>query len=127
MKSLIGRTITAVEMDNAREVVRFVTDGTPSVVEFYCDGDCCSESWINHVSGLKALLGKRVAEFESIKLPDQDSARQDVDRVMLYRLKTDAGACDFEFRNASNGYYGGSLEQSHAVTDTKTTPVVEDF
>ena len=93
---------------------RFSTD--QGDVDYYCYGDCCSDSWINHISGLDELVGGTVREVDNIDFHallqvEPEATRQEYDEVLFYRVYTEKGVCSFEFRNSSNGYYGGSLER----------------
>ncbi len=51
--------------------------------------------------------------------------------LQIYKttLKTDKGDCDVEYRNSSNGYYGGSLDLTHLSEKqmSKMTKVEKDF
>lgn len=132
MDTLVGRTVHGVLTDPDKVHWRFVTDA--GNVDYYCAADCCSESWINHVSDLDALVGGKVLEVESVDLfsmlgATPEPTRQDVDEVMFHRIATDKGVCVFEFRNSSNGYYGGSFDEEaidHEV-EADLAYVTEDF
>jgi len=60
----------------------------------------------------QALLGT-VSAVEDLEMPDLGNIpgkyREDVDEVQYYGLKitTDKGRCTLDYRNDSNGYYGG--------------------
>jgi hypothetical protein len=104
MNELVGKRI-----NHEQHYLVFKTDRGD--VTYYADGDCCSESWFYHVLGVDALLGHTVLESTEIDVddPDDDLSRQEVDHLYCIKLKTDAGYADVEFRNSSNGYYGGEL------------------
>lgn len=126
MDRLIGKTIGAVALSANAYWIRFYTVGGDSYV-YECDADCCSESWINHIAGLDALIGHTVAAVEASELPESEpSQRQEWDRVYSYVLVTESGRCSIEMRNASNGYYGGSLTFTSANVETPKI-VTEDF
>ena len=77
-------------------------------------GDCCSYTWIESLDAPDALLGT-VRSVEDIDMPNlgniDGSKHTDVDQVAYYGLKivTERGVCVIDYRNDSNGYYGGSL------------------
>ena len=131
LKDLLGKTVHQVLANAEKDLWRFVTD--QGDVDYTCYGDCCSESWINHIADLDVLIGQKVEEVEEIDLfsllgAEPESTKQEVDKVMFHRVRTDKGVCVIEFRNSSNGYYGGSFERS-AIDAVKypLTPVTEDF
>jgi hypothetical protein len=113
MKELIGRKVIAYRFDNEGEKLIFTTD--KGEIEYETSGDCCSRSFFSDVEGMDNLLGYVVNEVverqewtpeETKKAESQGS----YDSLSLYGylIKTERGTCDFEFRNDSNGYYGGS-------------------
>lgn len=108
---ILGHTVTEVLMTSAgwdaNEVVYLVTE-RGSVFEMRVSGECCSSSWWNDIYNVKQLLGGHVNDIAQIPMPDPTDDHTDVS-VQAYgvRIKTNKGVCDFVFRNASNGYYGG--------------------
>jgi hypothetical protein len=106
---LIGKTITAFEMTNDRKAMRFVVaDGEPVVA--LCDADCCSETWIEHVILPERGFPALVLDADDIEMPDLGEM-PDRDVVAYYGFKavTDKGEIVVDYRNDSNGYYGGNL------------------
>jgi hypothetical protein len=77
-------------------------------------GDCCSHTWINDILDVSVLLGQRVTGVETLELEqddyDGDDERDEYIAHYGFAIKTGMGCATIEFRNASNGYYGGSLE-----------------
>lgn len=107
---LPGRKVTGVFRDQSNETIWFDTDKGPIV--FVTGGDCCSQTWIAHISGVDALLGSTVGKVEDIDMPDADDDMEGRDCVRFYgmQMTTDKGIFLVEYRNESNGYYGGSLD-----------------
>jgi hypothetical protein len=107
---LIGRTISKVEISDDRYEIKFVTDRDP--VELEVHGDCCSRSWIESIDDPDVLLGT-VTDVEEIKMPDLGNIstpyNSDPEYVAYYGLKisTEKGRAVIDYRNDSNGYYGG--------------------
>ena len=127
--TLIGKTITAFDMSNDRKAMRFVVaDGDPVVV--LCEGDCCSETWVEHVSlparGFPAL----VLEADDIEMPDLGEM-PDREVVVYYGFKvtTDKGEMVVDYRNESNGFYGGNLswpgQSDYVGVHGQNMPVLE--
>lgn len=103
---LIGKTVTTLYMTTDNKALRFVlADGTEIVAK--TDADCCSETWIEHISLPAGGFPATVLEANDTGgLPDSD------DGCMQYygfELKTNKGHMVLDYRNQSNGYYGGSL------------------
>lgn len=90
-------------------------------------GDCCSATWIEGIDDPGALHGY-VLDVEEILMPDQVQRVTPLcpypDSVAFYGLKitTPHGRAVIEYRNNSNGYYGGSLEVDEVVNPTQEAP-----
>lgn len=71
-----------------------------------CDADCCSHTWIESIelpiNGLPANV---------ISVDDTSYESSDDGELKKYglKIKTDKGTIELDYRNESNGYYGGSL------------------
>jgi hypothetical protein len=75
------------------------------------EGDCCSQSWIEHVDGLENLQEQTILEAWTAKQPHFDpNDEEECLKVYFYKLRTTAGYVDIDMRNSSNGYYGGFLD-----------------
>lgn len=132
-KPLKNKTVTGIRVSKDREFIRFETDG--AALDFATYGDCCSTSWIEHVSGLDALRAGPVLEVVADELTpevpsDEPSLHRDESvQQYFYRLRTTGGTCTLEMRNASNGYYGGGM--TYLGKDTaafaNADSVTEDF
>lgn len=138
MKELLEKTIVKVEIgvgsDDAEEGTRLVftdSEGVKYVYDAY--GDCCSATWFSHISGLRNLLGKTVAkitEREEREATKAEEAEGDYEVLSIYGyiLNTSEGDCYIEFRNDSNGYYGGEAEfVGNEVQNNSLKEVREDF
>lgn len=108
-KSLAGETILSTEWNEGG--VTFVTDKGP--VEWEVDADCCSNTWIEHAD-FELCRGK-VLKVEDAELPREWYVKhpgpEEQDHLQTYgiTIQTEAGTGTIDFRNESNGYYGGSL------------------
>lgn len=100
---LIGKTLTNVELAQDKKAIRFTVDGETVVAR--CDGDCCSETWIESIEMPAGGLPAKILEALDLDLPSSSY------ELALYGLKlvTDKGDFVLDYRNESNGYYGGSL------------------
>lgn len=130
IERLVGRTIKKIYMNE--EYLKFETN--LGNIVFTVDGDCCSHSYFHDFIGVDKLLkGSPVVSVKSIELSEDDSKvkvnRNDYDEVECYgyEIVTEDPQFGevtsvFSFRNSSNGYYGGSLE--NAGDDTAVAPEV---
>ncbi len=107
---LVGKIVTDVFIAGNEEAIRFgLLDGLTVVAK--CDAECCSKTWIESIEGLDTLIGHKVISVEDIDFPEREEETEDI-YTKFYGLKilTDQGACVLDYRNESNGYYGGDLK-----------------
>jgi hypothetical protein len=112
---LLNKVLTNILISQDRLALKFVTEGEEIVAQ--CDADCCSYTWIEHVE--TCSLPATVTAVEDIELPEQGAdgkqggvnGPSSTDAVAFYglRITTDKGYIIIDYRNDSNGYYGGSL------------------
>lgn len=136
IERLVGRTIKKIYMNEVN--LKFETDLGDIVFQVY--GDCCSSSYFHDFIGVEKLLqGTPVVSVKAIDLETSDSKvpvnRNDYDSVQCYgyEIVTEDPQFGevtsvFSFRNSSNGYYGGSLENANDDTEVQpeiTTDVLE--
>lgn len=96
-------------------------------LSFSAEGDCCSSSWFEHISGLDYLLGATVKDVQEIsmgEIPEAELVGRDVVQNYGWRFITDKGYFEIEIRNESNGYYGGYVNLSSSIY---TKEIKEDF
>lgn len=120
IERLVGKTIKRIFMNE--DFLKFETD--LGNVTFMVYGDCCSSSYFHDFIGVEKLLkGNPVVSVKSIDLDATDSKvqvnRHDYDSIQCYgyEIVTEDPQFGevtsvFSFRNSSNGYYGGSLENA---------------
>jgi hypothetical protein len=102
---LIGKTITKMMIAKDKQAILFITDEELIV---RTDGDCCSETWVENIE-LPGFPAKVLA-VENLDMPDLGSPN-DYDVIEYYgcKITTDKGDIVIDYRNSSNGYYGGNL------------------
>jgi hypothetical protein len=104
---LFGKELRAVQIADDKKAIKFITDEGEIIAK--TDGDCCSSTWIEHVSmpmGLPALI----MEARDIPMPDLGvNEDQECVRYYGFELVTNKGSLVIDYRNESNGYYGGEL------------------
>jgi hypothetical protein len=111
---LIGRKLAAIRLDGnkARIVLAFEDGGTHA---FRVEGDCCSTSWIEHLEMPDNIAGATLLAVEDSDKITSDHPDHDEENggnsISVYntRFRTDRGDVVLEYRNSSNGYYGGYL------------------
>lgn len=122
----------------AKKVSRFLMSSDKRYFAFVCEdgykaafnstGDCCADSWVEHVSGLNWLIGNQineviVREYKSSVEPDHWGS---VD-VFGYTFVTDKGRFDLEFRGEHNGYYCCYVETYSTSIINEMHEVKEEF
>ena len=113
---LYGRPLALVEHDSDWVKFTFLDDGGP--VRYKTYGDCCSTTWIEHITIPDGIVGTAIFAATEPELPPHPSSEVipeeeqygDVTQVYHTALATNVGHIIIEYRNSSNGYYGGSLE-----------------
>ena len=128
---LVGRVLNGIKISPDNCAISLLTD----VGVLYADavGDCCSSSWIEHIEvpalGMPALI-VAVEDLDMLDLGDQDG--HECMQYYGYKITTDSGDLVIDYRNSSNGYYGGWLQwqdefNSPLSCDTEWRDVIYDF
>jgi hypothetical protein len=120
---LVGASIVDIYINDNGERLAIVVGGTDfmvSVMLLEAEGDCCSNSWVEHVGNAEAGHMARYHDWAEVDmspqagsgLTGQEASDFSSGELKLYffKLFTSKGEVLFEMRNSSNGYYGGSLE-----------------
>jgi hypothetical protein len=84
-----------------------------NIVRVELEGDCCSTSYFDDYSKIDALglMGERLMSIEDVSrdTPEPDPVPH-LDEAQEYHaliIKTDKQSITVDWRNESNGYYGG--------------------
>ena len=121
---IVGQVIDSVTVSDDRQTLRIdFADGTAALGEVF--GDCCSRTWIEHLTVPSDIKGATVtalktAGWESRELAEGEGPGEhapewtDVVKVYQDSVETTRGAVVIEYRNDSNGYYGGDISWSFA-------------
>lgn len=110
---IIGKIIASIVLNKTVDVVTFTfSDGTTK--RYSTEGDCCSSSWIEHLEMPNDVAGATIMSVEDsgeIANPNRPGANEGTDCLAVYntRFRTSRGDVVLEYRNDSNGYYGGWL------------------
>lgn len=104
---LVGKTITEILIAEDKMALLFRTLEAGDILA-RCDADCCSHTWVE---------GVEIVDFPAEVLEVKDlnwgkRAERNDDGLIQhygYEIVTIKGSITIDYRNESNGYYGGSL------------------
>ena len=108
MNPLIGKKVLGVYLADDGQAIKFdVENGSPIIAQV--DADCCSHTWIEYVETPENMLGI-VTMVENIDMPVR-SKDIEYGLIQFYgcKIHTEKGSSLLDYRNESNGYYGGNL------------------
>ncbi|MFE5290115.1 hypothetical protein ACFRAQ_34550 [Nocardia sp. NPDC056611] len=127
--ALVGKKIVGIRINE--DYLEFTaSDGTQTAFGVY--GDCCSHSYFHDFVGADKLLANGpILSAEEIDLEESEVGEGwEVIQCYGFRLITEhpmwgEQTSVFSFRNSSNGYYGGWMEDTRiwpeAITQAVTT------
>lgn len=118
-EELGGRPLKSVTLSDDKSRIVFAFTEGPDVA-FSVEGDCCSSSWIEHLDVPPDVIGEVLVGVEDAAGVPWDGhtcapcdpgnkCGHDVLAVYNTRFRTAKGDIVLEYRNDSNGYYGGYL------------------
>jgi hypothetical protein len=108
-ESLAGKKIASVSGGNKNEDLMIACEDG-SLFAAHVEGDCCSHSWIEHLTVPDDIQGAEILGItdSDTTLPDGiDMSQYDCLQAYETRIRTTRGDIVMEYRNDSNGYYGG--------------------
>lgn len=129
LKILVGKIIVAVEINAEKNILKIIEKNQDYY--FYTKGGCCSTTWIEHlntgltehdwdidVECLASEEKRTVQNHKAQMIGEALGTKKECDKIYLEVLEGIQGAIlEVEYRNSSNGYYGGSLVQIQKPTD----------
>jgi hypothetical protein len=127
LNDLIGRRIRDVYMSADKTKIAFVTN--QRTFFFETEGDCCSHSWIEHVTNAENLSGAVVTAIEEVDMSSLNF-KEDYDHIKVYLTRFHLEGrqpFDLEYRNSSNGYYGGCISPSKPKSLEDMNELTSDF
>jgi len=102
--TLIGKTILAMKIAQDKKALLFKTDGGEVIAK--TDGEAGSISWIEHIE-LPALgFPATVTSVDDTYFQEEDGGEL---KIYGCKVVTNMGIIMLDYRNESNGYYGGNL------------------
>lgn len=111
--AIVGKKLKSVALANGdQELIFTLADG--STVEYCCEADCCSRTWIedltaDDVDGATVLSVEDGGELDEQDIPGENSFDDTCVKFYSTCFHTDKSRIIVEYRNRSNGYYGGDL------------------
>lgn len=109
-KYMLNNALKSVSLNNEKDFITFeFLDGTDQ--KFSVEGDCCSNSWIEHLELPNELEGATLLKMFENTIDDFEDEENGGNFIQVYQTHfvTDKGDIVLEYRNSSNGYYGGHL------------------
>lgn len=119
LENIVGKRISGFTITDDKTTLTFNDDAGTSYV-YDAEAECCSHSWIENVEDPEYLIGNLVMKVEEKEIKDYEE-NGDFIQIIGYDIYTDKGICKIDFRNSSNGYYGGSLQ----IINIKQTADIE--
>lgn len=124
-KALRHHSIVEIWLHHSKQILAIVIGGSNyliSVLTLETEGDCCSESWVEHISNPDACHMARFERWVETDIQPEMESLSENERAMYtngelkfyyYEIHTDKGVTTIEMRNESNGYYGGWIKYGH--------------
>ena len=107
---LIGKKIVDVKIAEDKLAMLFICDNGEELV-VRVDADCCSYTWIESVE-LPALgFPFTVIACDDLDMNKEPLENEEYECLQFYgaKITTDKGDMVIDYRNDSNGYYGGDI------------------
>lgn len=112
-EEFLGKKILGVRRDGDNVILETPLGEPDIILEPY--GDCCSQTWIESIDLMSPLYDAIIQKIEDIDMPHKGDIptleHPMVECVKYYglRITTNKGVSVIDYRNDSNGYYGGEL------------------
>lgn len=105
---MMGKPLASVEVSVDKELLTFTfQDG--STAAFRAEGDCCSSTWIEHLTVPDDMAGSVLEAVIEGEPTEEQHPEHECLQTYKTTFRTPKGDIVVEYRNASNGYYGGYL------------------
>lgn len=105
---LIDKIIKDIKITASKDALLFITTEGDIAVEV--QGDCCSNSWVESIELPGLGFPAKVISVDDLDMPDLgDIDGRDCIKYYGCKIITDRGEIIIDYRNESNGYYGGYL------------------
>jgi hypothetical protein len=123
-----GRILLGATISPDQTNLTLLLDGG-TIATFEVDGDCCSVSWIEHVT--YPQFGGQILDITEPELPPPDGFVEEPNDYSVIRyyhtaIQTTRDELIVEYRNSSNGYYGGEMH-GPTLTESKIVRLSDAF
>lgn len=126
LQDLIGLYIKSAYFCNNRDCVYLRL--SDKIIELRPEGDCCAQSYIQHVSLSDAFINCTINDIEDLEYQSstEDNHGGCTD-VWGHRFHTSKGTCTIDLRTEHNGYYSGMLTAYEVEDIPENSNLLEDF
>ena len=110
LEKIVGLKVLGLKdpFNTGDDTITFITN--KGNLELWCDADCCSHSWFEHIELPEfPFTIKKAEEVSGEDVLQEVEAQYECLRTYGFKMETDKGHVDIAMRNSSNGYYGGSF------------------
>ena len=103
------KIILDIKIADDKLALKFITNEGEIIAR--CYGECCSSTWIENVELPAGGFPARVFKVDKLDLNKTDERNDEHECISFYGFKitTNKGDIIIDYRNSSNGYYGGDL------------------
>lgn len=102
---LVGKVLEGLKLSEDKMSICFITNEGDIIGR--CDAECCSHTWIESINSTLRRLPAFISSYEDIELNSDKDDESGTLQFYGIRLVTDEGEIIIDYRNESNGYYGG--------------------
>lgn len=108
MRKLIGKEVTGIVYDQSGITFQ-LKDQTE--IKYSAEGDCCSHSFIESIDTPEVFQDCTILEACSESGEQKTVNDWEEHKWTFYKFRTTKGWATLSFRNESNGYYDGWLQE----------------
>lgn len=102
---LIGKTILKIKISEDNTAILFLVKEKEEPIIASTEGECCSETWIEHIELPAMGFPSKVISVTNLQL----SSEHEPLKYYGCNIETDKGDITIDYRNSSEGSYGGWL------------------
>jgi hypothetical protein len=103
----VGKTLKEIKIAKDKQAILFVFKDNGTVIG-RVDADCCSHTWIEHIE-LPSKFPAKITSVGDIPLNENLDTQDGELKHYGFKIVTNKGDLIIDYRNESNGYYGGSI------------------
>lgn len=120
-QKMIGKRIQGITLAQDKKSLT-ITLTNRDKIEGVVEADCCSNTWIEHLEIPADIEGAEIMDIDDDTPIKKINNEEECELLQIYctKIVTTKGYIDIEYRNSSNGYYGGSLFFSYVELKGET-------